>query len=164
MKWLKELIIYLAILLFVIVIRTYVMTPVMVDGDSMNPTLNSGDLLILKKYDHSFDRYDVVVINYNDTKIIKRIIGLPGEHIAYIDNKLYINNALEEGFETPKYTEDFTLEDFDYDVIPEDYYFVLGDNRVNSSDSRVLGLIPKKDIIGTTDIRLYPFNRIGTFR
>jgi len=158
----KELLIYLGIIISVILIRYFVFTPVVVTGDSMNSTLYDGDLLLLKKYDHTFERGEVVVIDYKKTKLIKRVIGLPGEHLAYKDNNLYINGELIEDFIMEE-TEDFTLETLGYDVIPDNYYFVLGDNRDNSTDSRMIGLIDKKNIEGTVNLRIYPFNRIGIF-
>jgi signal peptidase I len=74
----------------VVIFRTFIATPVRVDGDSMNDTLHNNDILILNKLEKNYDRFDIVVINYNNTKLVKRIIGLPGENISYKDNQLYI--------------------------------------------------------------------------
>ncbi len=163
-KIFKEAIPYLIIIGIVILIRTFIATPVRVNGDSMHPYLKEGEVLILNKMDKSYDRFDIVVINSNGTKIIKRVIGLPGESIAYKDCKLYIDDKEVEDFVGRCNTDDFSLEKlYNYAIIPEGYYFVMGDNRRNSSDSRDLrvGLISKSQIQGTTSIRLYPFNRMG---
>lgn len=161
MKMLKELLPYIIILLVVIVVRTFVVTPVKVDGSSMVPTLHDGDILILKKYDQDFKRFDVVVINYQDTRLVKRIIGLPGESISYRNNHLFINgkkiDLKDYGFDT----EDFDLSELGYNKIPDDCYFVLGDNRDNSKDSRYFGPVKKEDIIGTTTYQVWPLNKFG---
>ena len=163
MKYIKEIIIYASIIMLVILIRTYIITPVTVSGASMEPTLQNNNVLLLEKYNKSYERFDVVVLNLNGEKIIKRIIGLPGEYISYKDNILFVNHVQTEDVGNIPKTADFELSDFGYDVIPEDYYFVLGDNRVNSSDSRVFGLVHKDDIIGKTNFRIFPFNELGLF-
>ena len=104
--------------------------------------------------------YVIVVFNYNNSKLVKRIIGLPGEYVEYKDNQLYINNEKIE-FELDAYTYDFELSELGYKQIPEDYYLVLGDNRTNSLDSRRIGLISKEDILGTTTFTIFPFNKFG---
>ena len=165
MNKIKELMPYLIIIIVVVLIRTFVVTPVRVDGSSMYPTLKNGEILILKKFDKTYDRFDVVVVKYNGERLVKRIIGLPGEHIVYKDSKLYVNDELIDEKFLPS---DLTFDDFDNillgkNFIPEDYYFVVGDNRNNSTDSRIIGFIPKNDILGVTNFRLFPFNKIGTF-
>ena len=165
-KFIKELIPYVVIILIVILIRTYLVTPIQVDGSSMNPTLTNKEVLILKKYEHSFKRFDVIVFNNTfsnrNERLIKRVIGLPGEHVEYIDNKLYINGKhIKENFKRNSETNDFKLESIDYDIIPEGYYFVMGDNRKNSTDSRVIGLISKEQIQGSTNFSVYPFDNFG---
>ena len=163
-KVMKEIIPYLVIILVVVLIRTFLVTPVRVNGDSMSPYLKENDILLLNKLDKSYERFDIVVISINDTKIIKRIIGLPRETVAYNNCKLYINDEEVEDFVKDCTTRDFSLTElYDYLMIPDDYYFVLGDNRDNSSDSRDyrVGLIHKSQIEGTVSIRLYPFNKIG---
>lgn len=166
MKIFKEIMSYLIIILIVVIIRTFIVTPVKVDGLSMYPTLNDKDVLLLKKYDRSFERFDIVVIKFNNTKLVKRIIGLPGESVKIANNNLYINHSLVEDVKLDVKTEDFSISELGYDIIPEGYYFVLGDNRVNSVDSRTsaVGLISKDDIIGVTSFRIFPFNKIGGFK
>jgi len=165
-KIIKELYPYVVIIIVVVLFRTFIATPVRVDGDSMNDTLNNGDILILNKLAKEYKRFDVVVIDYNKTKLVKRIIGLPGENIEYKDNKLYINGELIEDIETSR-TSDFSLKElYDIKTIPDNYYFVMGDNRSHSLDSRDyrVGLIKKENIVGTTIFRLFPFNKIGKIR
>jgi signal peptidase I len=141
-------------------IRTFIITPVIVVGESMVPTLKEKQILLLNKLDYKFneiERYDIVVIKVGNGEIIKRVIGLPGENIEYKDNNLYINDQKEEtiyNFDT----EDFELEDIcNCNKIPKDKYLVLGDNREVSSDSRgPIGLIDIDDIKGSTKISIWP--------
>lgn len=164
MKIIKEIIPYVVIILVVILIRSFVITPVRVSGSSMYPTLKDGDIVLLKKYDKNIERFDIVVCNYNDSKIIKRVIGLPGETIKYVNGFLYINNQKIEDISLNVETDDFYLEDLGYEIIPEDYYFVLGDNRGISKDSRIIGLISIDDIDGVGVLRIFPFNKIGIIK
>ena len=118
-------------------------------------------LLFKAKYKFSdVKRFDVISFYYDETKyLIKRVIGLPGEHIAYKDNKLYVNGEYVE--ENRDFiTDDFDLKQLGYDVIPDDMYFVLGDSRENSLDSREIGLVAKKDIVGKVVVRIWPITGI----
>ena len=160
MKIIKELIPYAVILLVVVLIRSFIATPVVVSGSSMDGTLNDGDILLLTKFDKKYDRFDIVVFDYNDTKLVKRIIGLPGEHVKYEDGVLYINNKVVDD-EFGHITSNYDLKYLGYDVIPEGYYFVLGDNRTKSSDSRVIGLINKDVIDGVASFGIWPFGKIN---
>lgn len=130
----------------------------------MVPTLNDGDIMILDKIGYrinGLDRFDIVVVDYDGERIIKRVIGLPNDYVEYKDNKLYINGEyIEEDYER-KDTSDFILEMIGETVIPEGKYLVLGDNRPISKDSRIIGLVDEKDIKGYTSIVLFPFNKIG---
>ena len=109
-KIIKELYSYIIIVVVVVLFRSFIATPVRVDGDSMNSTLNNNDILILNKLDKDFNRFDIVVIKYGKSKLVKRIIGLPGENIEYKDNDLYINGKLMEDVATAR-TADFTLKE-----------------------------------------------------
>ena len=165
-KVIKELIPYIIIVVVVVLFRTFIATPIRVDGPSMEDTLKDGNILILNKLNKSFKRFDIVVIYKDNIRLIKRIIGLPGENIAYKDNKLYINDKEIEDVSLIR-TNDFTLEElYDIDKIPKGYYFVMGDNRTVSKDSRYydIGLIKKSEIAGTTSFRLFPFNKIGKIK
>lgn len=157
MKFIKELVPYVVITLIVLFIRMYIVSPVRVDGNSMYPTLNNREFLLLTKFDHSYERFDIVVLKYNKQKLVKRVIGLPGETVEYKGNKLYVNGkVIEEEFKLFE-TKDFNITELGYDVIPEDYYFVVGDNRNASLDSRRIGLIHRKDIEGTINISISKF-------
>ncbi len=161
MKLIKEIIPYLIVIVLVVLIRVFIITPVRVDGASMNPTLINNEVILLKKYDKKIKRFDIIVLKYEDDKLVKRVIGLPGDHIKYVDNQLFVNDKLvKEDFLTME-TNDFDLELLGYETIPEGYYFVMGDNRTNSTDSRVIGLISKDQIIGKTSFAIFPFNRFG---
>ena len=170
---LKEWIPYIIIVLVVILIRSYIVTPVIVRGDSMYDTLKDGEVLFLSKINYrvsEIKRFDIVVIkDLDDDLIIKRVIGLPGDNIEYKDNTLYINGKKSNQQFTEDETEDFTLEEICeiHNItcdgkIPNGMYLVLGDNRDVSADSRVKGLINRDQILGKAVFRIWPFNRIGT--
>ena len=166
-KFLKELLPYFVIIIVVALIRTFLVTPVRVTGRSMHPYLKDGEILMLNKTAKDYNRYDIVVIDVGDTKIIKRIIGLPGENIEFKDCKLYINNVEKEDFVKECITDDFSLEGlYGYLSIPQGYYFVMGDNRRESSDSRDsrIGLIKEDQINGRSSLRIWPFGRFGTLK
>lgn len=156
---------YIVIVIVVALIRTFIITPVQVEGMSMYSTLDDNEILLLKKYDKSYDRFDIVVFNYNNTKLIKRVVGLPGDTVEYKDNKLYINGKyIEEDFlKNSQETYDFSLEELGYEKVPDGYYFVMGDNRTNSTDSRVIGLVPDENIEGTTNFAIFPLDKFGNF-
>ncbi len=160
----KELIIYGSIILAIILIRTFVITPVRVNGSSMYSTLKDGEIMILNKLDyklHDIERFDIVVIKTDEKKIIKRVIGLPGETLKYEDNTLYINDKKIDEPYLKDATEDFNITSLGYDKIPDDCYFVLGDNRDNSSDSRIIGPVKKSQITGSASLVLFPFSEAG---
>lgn len=159
MNFIKNAIPYIIIIIVVVLTRTYILTPVVVSGSSMDDTLTDGELLLLKKYDKNYERFDIVVFDYGDSKLVKRIIGLPDETIEYKNGELYINNQkVDDPFANK--TKDFKLSDLNLEVIPENTYFVLGDNRTNSSDSRIIGPISKDSINGTASFSLWPFGSV----
>lgn len=169
--WIKALLIAF-ILAFVV--RTYFFSPIVVDGPSMLPTLHDQDKMIVNKFKYRIsepERFDIVVFHaINQKDFIKRIIGLPGEHVEMKDGILYIDGQevsepfLESNqvqFDYPL-TRDFTLEEIPggYEKIPEDYVLVLGDNRNNSTDSRSIGLVSVDEIVGKANLIFWPYNRI----
>lgn len=161
MKKIKDSISFIVIILAIILIRLFIVTPVRVDGPSMNDTLHDGDILLLDKYDNKYERFEIVVFNYNGERLIKRVIGLPGEVVSYKNNKLYINgNEIEDNYGLG-YTENFELKDLNLTKIPDNEYLVMGDNRNDSLDSRYFGTISKDKILGSVKYRLFPFNKFG---
>ena len=174
--WIKA--IGLAII-FTMGIRYFIFSPVAVEGASMMPTFEDGDKVIVNKVGpkiSSYQRFDVIVFKANEEEnYIKRIIGLPGDHIAYKDDALYINGkAYEEPYLTKykealldkgDFTYDFTLEEqLGEMIVPEGHFFVLGDNRRRSIDSRdqKVGFVAQDKILGTAGFVLWPFDRIGS--
>lgn len=159
-KFIKEYGSYILIIIVVILIRTYLVTPVKVNGTSMEKTLSSNEVLILNKLD-SLQREDIVVVNkdFYKTNLIKRIIALPGEKIKCVDGIIYINDEIY----SDKYAYGITS-DFGEIILKDDEYFLLGDNRLVSQDSRNLGPVKEKYIEGTCDIVLFPFNKIGKIK
>ena len=161
----KEYSEYLIIIAVVIIFRTFLYTPIIVQQQSMTPTLNPNDIMMLNKIGfklNGVNRFDIVVIKVDDERLIKRVIGLPGEYIEYKDNKLFVDGSIIEEKFLKASTNDFILEVIGYEKIPEDKYFVVGDNRGNSTDSRIIGLIDKKDVIGKTNFILFPLKKFGT--
>ncbi len=162
----KTIITYVIIIALVIIIRIFIIDPVRVDGESMNTTLSNGEIMILNKIVYkkqAVKRFDIVVIKENDKHIIKRVIGMPGETIEYKDNKLYINGMEMDDPYPSTETDDFRIESIGHTKVPGNCYFVMGDNRAASLDSRYseVGVIKKKDIVGRAKLVIWPFNKFG---
>ena len=160
MEKLREYLPYLVIVLVVILIRTFIATPIKVNGTSMKNTLQHKDTMILNKIDiklNKLERFDIVVIETGNTYIIKRVIGLPGETIKYQNGKLYVNG---KKINDPYYKNNNTS-DFESTKIPKNHYYVLGDNRSDSIDSRIIGPVSIDDIKGTTKLIIFPFKNMG---
>ena len=170
------LVMQLVLLVVLIVVLRNVMGTVLVKGSSMEPNYNHGDLVFINKLSTSIgspDYGDVVICELDDgssyENIIKRVIGLPGDEINIVENEeneeiydLYRNGEL---IEEPFLGEPMMLKgniDYPY-VVPENSYFVMGDNRNASTDSRrqSIGAIPKDDLMGKVVFRLYPFDAFG---
>ena len=158
-KAVKDLIPYVIILIIVILIRTFFVTPIMVSGPSMNPTLEDSDVMILNKR-ASIDRFDIVVVDTGTESIIKRVIALPGEKIKCANNKVYVNYHLQEEDYSQGNTCATESSEFEYEL-KDNEYFVMGDNRGNSADSRMIGPVTRDQIMGTTNLIIFPFNRFG---
>ncbi len=171
MEWVKSILVALVI---VAIVRTFLFTMIRVDGESMMETLQDGDRLAATIIDgklFGYDRGDVVILTYPgaDHYCVKRIIGLPGETIEIKSGDVYIGGELlEEPYITHK-----SRDSMDAYQIPEGAYFVMGDNRVVSLDSRAVGPveegpwvqigIPEKGaILGKVHLRLWPFEAIST--
>ena len=163
--WVLYVLIIIAATYFII---TYVGQRTKVSGHSMEPTLQDGDNLIVDKVTYRFrdpERYEIIVFPYKyaeNTFYIKRIIGMPGETVQVIDGYVYINgDKLEESFDLiDESKKGIAAEPI---TLGEDEYFVMGDNRNHSSDSRdsSVGVLKKSDFVGRAWIRIWPFNSIG---
>jgi signal peptidase I len=160
----------LTVIAIVVPIRVFVAKPFIVSGTSMYPTFDSWHYLIIDELTYRFnapERGDVIVMKYPlDTSryFIKRIIGLPGETVILKGTTVTIKNKMHpEGMllnesylvESEKSEDDMAVE------LRQDEYFVMGDNRKASADSRFWGTLPKNDIIGRALVRLFPFTKIG---
>ena len=158
MKVIKEVIPYVVIVVVVVLIRTFIIPPVRVDGDSMKNTLKNGDILLLYKLS-SINRFDIIVLDEekDNEKIIKRVIGMPGETIAIKKGKIYINDKVID--DEYAYGE---TSDYNKVTLRDNEYFILGDNRLISKDSRYFGPIKENEIKGKIVFRLFPFTKIGT--
>lgn len=173
---LKEFLRFVFALTFVVVFTFLVVTFVgqrtRVNGSSMETTLSDHDNLIVDKLSYRFSdpkRYDIVVFPHFRTTeskeiyYIKRIIGLPGETVQILNGDIYINGAkIEEHYGSE------VIEDPKMAATPiklaDDEYFVLGDNRNHSSDSREIGAVKRKDIIGRAVFRIWPLEQIGALK
>lgn len=168
-SWLKAAVIALII---VFVVREFAITPSVVKGDSMQPNLHDGDRIIISKLS-SIDRFDEIAFvapNGNDN-YVKRVIGLPGDRIEINNDILYINDVVYDEFylaelgEHEILVDHFDLEEWHgYEEVPEDTYFVMGDNRRYSYDSRDFGVITEESVIGEVVFRIWPLDSIGMIR
>ncbi|MDO8520611.1 MAG: signal peptidase I [bacterium] len=162
---------YAIIAAFIIIpIRTFIAQPFVVSGNSMYPTFHNGEYLIvneLAKYVGKYERGDVVILRYpvDPSKyFIKRVVGLPGEVVAIKNGVVSITNP--ENTTTTILSEPYVKnpkEDNSSRTLSGDEYFVMGDNRAQSSDSRVWGPVPKRLMDGKALVRLFPFNNIALY-
>lgn len=170
-EWSKALII--AVLL-AFVIRYFLFAPIVVDGESMMPTLHDQDRMIVNKLNYKISdpkRFDIIVFHAPEGKdYIKRIIGLPGDTLKYKDDVLYINGKAYEEPYLEEYkkqvvdgplTESFTLEEkTGKKTVPEGELFVMGDNRRDSKDSRHIGTVSYEKVLGNTSVIYWPVSDI----
>ncbi len=159
-------------LIIVVPIRWFIAQPFIVKGASMEPTFLNGEYLIVDQLTYRFEdpaRGDVIIMRYpKDPSVyfIKRIVGLPGETVELQGKKIIIRGEadtepiiLNENF----LSENRVRDEFSVYELSTEEYFVMGDNRVESSDSRSWGALPSADVVGRALIRLYPLSRIDLF-
>lgn len=157
----------LVALVFALIIRQYVIQTSVVPSGSMIPTIEIGDRLFVSKYDYKFrapKRGEIIVFKSPDKDgkdFVKRCIGLPGEKVELKDGIVFIND-------TPLIFPDIVInrDHFNYGpvIIPPNNYFMLGDNRPYSRDSRFWGFVPKEDLVGKALFTFYPFSRMRPLR
>ena len=168
--WENVQILVIAVIL-AFIIRTFIAEPRYIPSESMSPTLETGDRLVVEKvsyYFHPPQTGDIIVFEpptqlqmqgyEKEQAFIKRIIGTGGDIVAVENRIVYVNNTpLEENYilESPNYNLDSVQ-------VPEGYLFVMGDNRNNSNDSHIWGFLPEKNVIGHAIFRFFPWPRIGS--
>lgn len=172
MDWVKAFAIGIFFFAF---IRAFFFANYVVEGESMMPTLQSGNKLIVNKLGFQpgeMHRFDVIVFHANEKEdYVKRIIGLPGDRIEYRNDQLYVNGEkFAEPFlnvykrQTPgvKLTGDFSLKELTGEnAVPGGMLFVLGDNRSGSWDSRHFGFISENQVVGKVDLRYWPLDEVN---
>lgn len=170
-KEIREWVVSLAVsIIVVLLIRTYLFTIIRVDGPSMSDTLLDGDKLFVTVADmraNGPERFDVIICKYpnRNDQYVKRVIGLPGETLRVKNGVLYIDGeAIEEPFLSDARTVRFDKgsNNFGPIEIGEGEYFVMGDNRDDSNDSRNVGVITEDMVIGKVRQIIWPLNRIGS--
>jgi len=160
-------------LLFVFLCQQFIFTPIKVQGESMWPTLEEDNKIIVSKLS-KIKRFDVIVFDAPeavDLLYVKRVIGMPGDRIEMMDDVLFVNgvkyeehyvNRTSQRGEMKRVTGNFTLKEITgSEFVPKGYVFVLGDHRLKSNDSRSFGFVPDEAIVGKVNFRFYPLEEIG---
>lgn len=171
-EWTKALLIAAVL---VILIRWFIFAPFIVDGPSMEPTFHTGERLIVNKIIYTIrnpERGEVVVFHApSGLDYIKRVVALPGEKLKIEDNKLFINGEelkesyIQEAIDLAKSQSGRNYNaDFKETTVAEGTVFVMGDNRLNSTDSRIIGSVSYDKIVGRADVRFWPLNKLGLIR
>lgn len=164
----KDLLLFL---LVAVLITQFIICKSKVPSSSMEPTIMPGDRIVFNRigaYYQKPKRGDIVIFEEGNQKLIKRLIGLPGEAIDLMDGKVYVDGVelLEEAYIGKEVRTNF-IDDPRYEsirypyTVPEDSYFFMGDNRSGSLDSRAFGAIKEDRIIAIGAYRIYPFDKIG---
>ncbi|WP_027414576.1 signal peptidase I [Aneurinibacillus terranovensis] len=169
-EWVKALIVALILALL---IRTFLFAPFLVDGSSMKPTLENGERLIVNKLIYSIKEPkpgDIVVFHATkDKDYIKRVIATAGQTVQVRNDTLYINNRPKDEPYLKKSREQAAAQgmaltdDFGPVTVPQGEMFVMGDNRGNSTDSRMIGPVRVSSVVGRADIIIWPFNKFTFF-
>lgn len=163
-NWIKAIVVAFGMAL---IVRYFLLIPVQVEGDSMAPALQPGDYILYHPIS-SIDRFDIILFHdENGVAYIKRVVGMPGETVVYLNDQLFIDGQqISEPFLSKKsesnqvFTADYSIiEATDVQEVPEHHYFVLGDNRPRSKDSRMFGFVPQEAIEGKARLIIYPFDQ-----
>lgn len=161
-RWARDIVISLAISAFIII---FLYQPVKVEGTSMQPGLADQERIFINKFVYRFEtinRGDIIVFHYPldpSKSYIKRVVGLPGDHIEISDGRVYVNGrALNEGY-IPEQYEDWRS--YPNSVVPAHHYFVLGDHRNLSNDSRDFGPVDESFIYGKAVFVYWPMDKMG---
>lgn len=164
---LKWVLIILVVFMVIFIVRTFIFMPFKVDGESMEPTLQNNDRLFVNKFIINFSSIkhgDIVVIKKSEDQmyLVKRVIGLAGDVLRITEGKLYINGVEQrEAYLNQDLLKQYKQLNHAEQKIPVNKVFVMGDNRLNSKDSRNgLGYIDESDVVGKTEFVYYPFNKM----
>ena len=169
-SWFRDLVFSVLIAVVMIV---FIYQPVKVEGTSMMPTLTNEERIFINKFTYKFglgsiERGDTVVFWYpQDTtkSYIKRVIGIPGDRIRVDGGQVYVNGQeLAEDYVPKDYRDESSWRDGQEQVVPEGRYFVLGDHRNQSSDSRMWGYVPRENIYGKAVFVYWPLDKMGRVR
>lgn len=148
---------FLGILMF----RCAVMERIIINGSSMQPTFIDGDVCIARKFDVEPQKYDIVIAKIEGKTLVKRVLGLPGETLQVIAGEVYINGeAVDSNYDF--FTEDMGLLANPY-TVGENEFFIMGDNRAGSCDSRDFGSVKREDIKGIVVCRIFPFWKMAIY-
>jgi signal peptidase I len=165
--WARDLMISVVLAIFVIL---FIYQPVKVEGTSMMPTLDDQERIFINKFVYRFhfgsiDRGDTVVFWFPgdpSKSYIKRVIGMPGDRVEVVDGKVIVNGqALVENYVPPEFRDQSEMS---ARVVPEDEFFVLGDHRSSSNDSRAWGMVPRRYIYGKAVFIYWPLDKMGLLR
>ena len=170
LSWVRDL--AFSVLIAVVLI-VFIYQPVKVEGTSMTPTLTDQERIFINKFTYRFglssiERGDTVVFWYpqdESKSYIKRVIGLPGDHIRVENGQVYVNGRLlDEEYVPPVNRDNVSWREGEEQIVPNDDYFVLGDHRNSSSDSRTWGYVPRKNIYGRAVFVYWPLDKMGRLR
>jgi signal peptidase I len=159
--------------LIAVVLIVFIYQPVKVEGTSMTPTLTDQERIFINKFTYRFgfgsvERGDTVVFWYPEDRsksYIKRVIGIPGDHVRIVSGSVWVNGQkLREDYVAPAFRDYASWRDGDEQTVPEGQYFVLGDHRNSSSDSRTWGYVPRDNIYGKAVFVYWPLEKIGRLR
>lgn len=165
--WLRDLALSVV---FAVVLIVFLYQPVKVEGTSMMPALTDQERIFINKFTYKLgsgkiDRGDTVVFLYPEDRTksyIKRVIGLPGDRIRIQEGRVFVNNAeIPEPYVPAEYRDRMSRAE---QLVPEEQYFVLGDHRSSSNDSRAWGFVPKKLIYGKAVFVYWPLDKMGRVR